>query len=113
MLGLCIDHLKSGGYPGFAILDVDKPEDGGVKFAQLKEKVEELLEELGTVRQEMGSQWITEKDKPTEEQKKEEQSPGSQRIKFDQNDMVIGKKLTYGETPIKANPQSQINESAH
>ena len=114
LLGLCIEHLSTHGFPALAHLDVDKPDEGGIKFAEMKEKVQELIEELGTIRECMVSAFITESKNPPEEQKLPEQTPASQKSRYDQNVTVTGKTLKYDETPAKRNPQTEnMSPSQH
>ena len=35
----CIEHLKTHGFPAYGHLDVNKPEEGGIKFSSLKTSV--------------------------------------------------------------------------
>ena len=106
MLNNCIQYLSSHGFGSFAQLDVNKPDEGGVKFITLQEKVLELMEELGTFRAAMGSSFVTAQKNPPEEEKMPEQTPASSRCKFEQNITAIPKTLKYDETPVKMNPQS-------
>ena len=107
MLNNCIQYLSSHGFGSFAQLDVNKPDEGGVKFITLQEKVLELMEELGTFRAAMGSSFVTAQKNPPEEEKMPEQTPASSRCKFEQNITITGKALKYDETPIKRNPQTE------
>ena len=88
-------------------LDINKPDEGGLKLLTLREKVLELMEELGTFREAMGSSFVTAQKNPPEEEKMPEPSPASSRCRFEQNITVTGKALKYEETPVKRNPQTE------
>ena len=59
MLNNCIQHLSTHGFASMAHLDVNKPDEGSLKLLTLREKVLELMEELGTFREAMGSSFVT------------------------------------------------------
>ena len=107
MLQNCIDYLASHGFSAYSRLDINKPEEGGIKFFTLKERVQELMEELGTCCNDLGSAFKTEQMNPPEEEKRPEKSLLIPGTPVQQNCTIHPKSLKFDETPAKRNPPTE------
>ena len=111
MLVNCLTYLSKNGFKNFKLLDVNNPADGGQKFATFKNAVQELMEEIGAERMELGEHFKTAQKLPEEEEKMPESGARSLRSTSLKNPNFTPKKLNYTINPSVHNPQSMSKKS--